>query len=287
MPELESLPLLTIVGIVLFGGVFAGRLVKPIRLPWLMGFMLLGIILGPSTTGVLTEGMLEQLDFVTQLVLGFDDVSAIVIFGFALAAAKHLLSLELGSADVEILSSLAAPVVEISLSLLIGGVIGFGIGILNRKLSGSRDVFILTLFSVFFITGLTEMITISLVLTVMTAGVVVVNTQPRNIAEQVGNYVTEVTPFMFVLFFALAGAHIDIGMLPHLGLIGTAYIVMRSTGKIAGCWIGAKLGRADTKVSKYLGIGTPEQAGLAIGLALIALRELSPLGPEAESLRGR
>lgn len=367
------MPILIVVGILLFLGVFAGRLVRRLRLPSLMGFMLLGVLLGPSASGVITHAMIEQLDFITELalgfvaltiglelsivslrsqgsslvkivvweslltfvlvtlvvyaitlqlplsimfgavavttapagkvaviqennargpltkallaVVGFDDAAAIVVFGFALAVVKHLLSLEFGAAvDGTLLESLATPVVEIALSLAVGSAIGLAAGLLARQLGNSRDVFILTLASIFLIAGLAKVLTISLVLTAMVAGMVITNTQPKDTAAQIGGHVTEVTPFMFVLFFGLAGAHLDLTVLPQLGVIGIGYIFARSIGKIAGCWIGARLSHAESKISKYLGIGILSQAGLAIGLALITLQELAPLGPEAAQL---
>ena len=372
MQETTGIPILIVIGIVLAVGSFAGQLVRRLRLPSLMGFMLLGVLLGPSISGVIAEDMLEQLDFVTELalgfvaltiglelsfrslkqqgrslvtvvlseslltftivtlavfgitgklplalvfgavavttapagkvaviqetkakgpltkallaVVGFDDAAAIVIFGFALTVTKHLLAAQLGQESASLIVSFATPVIEILLSLAIGAVVGFAIGILNRKLGKSQDVFIYTLATVFLIAGFAQILNISLVLTAMTVGIVIINTQPRSTAEQIGGHVTDVTPFMFVLFFAVAGAHLDLAALPQLGLVGLVYIGARSIGKIGGCWVGAKIGKADPNISRYLGIGILSQAGLSIGLAIIALHELGPMGPEAESL---
>ncbi len=372
MEPAHAIPILVVIALILAIGVFAGRLVRLIRLPALMGFLLLGVLLGPSAIGVVTEPMLGQLEFITELalgmvalaiglelsfralreqrlplirivaweslltfalvgtaiflltgrlpvalvfgavavttapagkvaviqetrargpltrallaVVGLDDAAAILIFGFALAFAKYLLALEIGDAEAALATSLAMPLIEIALSIGIGAVLGFGLGMADRLLGRSRDVFILVMASVFLMAGLAEVMQISLVLTAMTAGIILVNAQPRETAERVGQHVAEVTPFMFVLFFALAGAHLDLAALPQLGLVGTVYIVARSAGKIGGCWIGARRGGADMRVARYLGIGILSQAGLAIGLALIALQELAPLGPEAEQV---
>lgn len=368
----NALPILVVVGLVLFFGVFAGRLTRKVRLPALMGFMLLGVLFGPSLLGILNHEMMADLEFVTELalgmvaltiglelnlmvlkqtgrslllivlweslltftavttvlflitrqaplsimfgavavttapagkvaviqennargpltrallaVVGFDDAMAIIVFGFALAATKYLLAMEYGLGELSILRSLATPIIEIGLSLAIGAALGLLIGLLTRRLGKTRDVFVLSVASVFLIAGAASIAPISLVLTAMTMGMVITNTQPRDIMEQIGSNITEIMPFMFVLFFGLAGAHLDLGALPRLGLIGVGYIAARSFGKIVGCWIGAKRGGADTTISRYLGIGILSQAGLAIGLALIALQELSPLGPEGEAL---
>ncbi|MFP4644865.1 MAG: cation:proton antiporter, partial [Spirochaetales bacterium] len=274
----ESLLTFTIVTLAVFG--VTGRL------PLALVFGAVAVTTAPAgkvavihetkARGPLTKALLA--------VVGFDDAAAIVIFGFALTVTKHLLAAELGHEGVSLLASFATPVMEILLSVIIGAVIGFVVGILNRKLGKSHDVFIYTLASVFLIAGFAQILNISLVLTAMTVGVVIINTQPRSTAEQIGGHVTDVTPFMFVLFFAVAGAHLDLAALPQLGLVGLVYIAARAIGKIGGCWVGAKIGNADPKISRYLGIGILSQAGLSIGLAIIALHELGPMGPEAESL---
>lgn len=370
--SLNALPVVFVLGVMLFFGVFAGRLTRMIRLPSLMGFMLLGILLGPSALGMLNHEMMGNLEVITELalgmvaltiglelnvmslkqtgksllvivlweslltftlvslmtflitfdaplaimfgavavttapagkvaviqennargpltrtllaVVGFDDAMAIIVFGFALAVAKYLLVMESGAGDLNFVHSLAAPIIEIGLSLITGIAIGLIIGLLVGRLGKARDVFVLSIASIFLIAGAAAIIPISLVLTAMTTGMIITNTQPRSIMEQIGSHITDVMPLMFILFFGLAGAHLDLGALPRLGLVGIGYIVARSFGKIAGCWIGARQGGADTRISRYLGIGILSQAGLAIGLALITLQELSPLGSEAEAL---
>ncbi|MFP4510648.1 MAG: cation:proton antiporter [Spirochaetaceae bacterium] len=368
-----GIPVLVIVGLILFLGVFAGRLMKSIRLPSLMGFMALGLITGPAVLGIINSDTLENLSFVTEIalgfvaltigfefnlkqmkgqagqlvrivawesvlaftfvtllvylvtfqlplavlfgaiavttapagtvavvqetrargrftstllaVVGFDDVSAILIFGFALALTKFLLGVEAGLGEgVDVIPLIAAPFTEIGLSVAIGITTGLAAGLLSRTLGQSRDVFILTLATVFLLSGLSQVVPMSLVLTAMTAGAMITNTQSRTVVEPIAGYISEVTPAVFVLFFALAGAHLDLSLLPSVGAAGMVYVIGRAGGKIFGASIGARRGKAPENVQKYLGLSILSQAGLAIGLALIALQELSPLGPEGEAV---
>ncbi len=368
-----GVPVLVIVGIILFLGVFAGRLMKSVRLPSLMGFMVLGLITGPTVLGIISRETLANLSFVTEIalgfvaltigfefnlkqmkgqgkqlvrivawesllaftlvtllvylvtfrlplavlfgaiavttapagtvavvqetrargrftstllpVVGFDDVAAILVFGFALALTKFLIGVEAGLGEgVDVLPLIVAPFTEIGLSLAIGIITGLAAGLLSRALGQSRDVFILTLATVFLLSGLSQVMPMSLVLTAMTAGAVITNTQSLRVVEPIAGYISEVTPAVFVLFFALAGAHLDLSLLPAVGGAGIMYIVGRAGGKVLGASMGARRAKAPENVRKYLGLSILSQAGLAIGLALIALQELSPLGAEGEAI---
>ncbi len=70
-----DVPILLIVGIMSFLAYFAGKGMKPIRLPSLIGFMLAGAVLGPSFLGLLTPIVQERLSFLTDVALAFVAVS--------------------------------------------------------------------------------------------------------------------------------------------------------------------------------------------------------------------
>lgn len=61
------------------------------------------------------------------------------------------------------------------------------------------------------------------------------------------------TPPIYLLFFTLVGASLQLaGLLPLLAL-GAAYILARAAGKLLGTWVGAWAAQAEPKVQKYLG----------------------------------
>ena len=62
---LRGEPLL-LLGIVAIAGFYFGRAAKVARLPSLIGFMILGVLLGPSVLGFFYEGNLESLTFLTR-----------------------------------------------------------------------------------------------------------------------------------------------------------------------------------------------------------------------------
>lgn len=76
-------------------------------------------------------------------------------------------------------------------------------------------------------------------------------------------------PFMS-LFFVLAGARLDIAALQALGILGAVYIASRILGKITGAWLGGTLAHADIGTRRWMGLAMLPQAGVSIGMALIA-----------------
>jgi len=76
-------------------------------------------------------------------------------------------------------------------------------------------------------------------------------------------------PFM-VIFFVLAGASLELSALKNIGLIGVAYILLRATGKYLGAKIGSQFSRAEKSTKRWIGLALLPQAGVAIGMALVA-----------------
>jgi len=72
---------------------------------------------------------------------------------------------------------------------------------------------------------------------------------------------------LFMLFFIISGAELDLGLIPSVGIIGAVYIVVRSIGKYSGAYLGAKIVHSEKSVQNYLGLTLLPQAGVAIGMA--------------------
>jgi Kef-type K+ transport system membrane component KefB len=85
---------------------------------------------------------------------------------------------------------------------------------------------------------------------------------------------------LFVLFFVLSGAELELSVFADVAVIGIGllYILMRSVGKITGAAVGCKAMRCDPPVTKYLGITLLPQAGVALGMSLTAAQLLGADG---------
>lgn len=86
------------------------------------------------------------------------------------------------------------------------------------------------------------------------------------------------SPPIFIAFFTIAGAGLELGVLGSIGLMGLGYVLIRVAGKFAGSYVGSSLAHMPSTVKKYLGFTLIPQAGVAIGLALIAEHTMPELG---------
>jgi len=89
---------------------------------------------------------------------------------------------------------------------------------------------------------------------------------------------------IYIIFFVIAGAHLQIKLLPVMGFLGLIYIICRTSGLIAGAFFGATISKQDPAIRKYLGLGILSQAGVAIGLAILVTREFGSLGKAGQDL---
>lgn len=370
-----TLPILALIGLMTLLGYYLGRKIRYLRLPSIIGYMLFGVLLGPSVFNLITSQIQENLAFVTDIalgfvafsiglelrvttlknlgrgiiyiillesfgaflivfsgiylltnnlplalvfgaiapasapagtvaviqeykakgdftkalyaVVGFDDGLGIIIFGFTAAFTRILLLQETGEMFTNPLLMMLHPLGELFFSIVLGVLIGMLFSALARRIENTDDILIL-LFGVVLLTcGLCNMLHLSLIFTNMVAGMIVINTQPHALINRIHARLPMVLPLLFILFFTLAGTNLHIAALPSLGIIGTVYVLSRSAGLIAGSRLGAWIGRTSPTIKKYLGLGILSQAGVAIGLSLIAKKELSGLGRVIEPGSGQ
>jgi CBS domain-containing protein len=101
-------------------------------------------------------------------------------------------------------------------------------------------------------------------------GATLVNFRPRrsrNAFQLVGKF----SPPIYVLFFVLVGARLRVTGVPiWIIVLAAVYVLGRSAGKITGSWLGARVAKAPASVRRYLGICLFSQAGVAVGLSLLA-----------------
>ena len=203
-------------------------------------------------------------------VVGLDDGFAIMLYAFAAALAKMLL----GGGKVSFAALVSGPLVEILGGIVLGVVLGGALCLIARTTRDRGATLTLTLGAILVTTGLAQALHLSLILANLCVGAVMVNALPRD-TERAYASLGRITHPLFVLFFVVAGAHLDLGLLAKLSLLGPVYIVCRAAGLIGGAYVGATVAKAGPTVRRYLGLGILSQAGVAIGLALTVAHEFS------------
>lgn len=197
-------------------------------------------------------------------VVAIDDAVALVAFGFAVSIAGVIS----GNGGGNIFLSILQPLWQVFLSLLIGAVMGvlFKIPLRFFKKSGNRLIIIIGF--VFMTSALATLCGVSELLACMALGSVFCNVSTES--DSINDLCDFFTPPLFELFFVVSGAGLDVSVLPQIGVMGAIYVVVRCVGKYLGAFIGAKIMKAPDAVAKYIGPTLIPQAGVAIGLTIVA-----------------
>jgi Kef-type K+ transport system membrane component KefB len=205
-------------------------------------------------------------------VVALDDAVALISFGFAMAIVNSMLYPN----EVSLVMSIVSPFIEIIGSILLGFLLGILFTIPLRYFKKDSNRLIITAAFVFLGSSLASMLGLSSLLLCMCMGAMLINISQA--ANSILKLVDTVTPPIFLMFFVVSGMELDISIIPKIGVIGTIYVICRVIGKVSGASIGAAIMKAPESVKKYLGLTLVPQAGVAIGLSLVAANAIPDLG---------
>ena len=200
-------------------------------------------------------------------VVAIDDAWGIILFAFCLAIAKSLAGAHKFVVD-SALAGVFHALLEIVGALVLGGVLGWILSKLSNYIKSHSDLLIYILGFILLNTGLAIYLGFSALLANMFLGTVLVNINKTSF--KFFDALRSIDSPFYLLFFVLAGASLDIGLLKSLGLIGLVYIFARALGKVSGAACGANIINAGPRIKKYIGLGLIPQAGVALALGLIA-----------------
>jgi len=213
-----------------------------------------------NAKGPVTESLLS--------VVAIDDAVAIILFGLSTAVVNTMQH----PGESSTVMSIAMPIIEIAGSLVSGALLGLLFTVPLKYFKKDSNRLIITTGFIFFASAIASMINLSPLLLCMSMGAVLVNISDS--AESVFSLADRVTSPIYLMFFVVSGADLNISILPELGFIGIVYIVARFIGKVLGSYLGSAVTKAPAAVRKYLGLTLIPQAGVAIGLSLIASQSL-------------
>ncbi len=207
-----------------------------------------------KSRGILTETLLG--------VVAVDDAWGLILFAISLALAKELHY----ATHLSPLKVAGFALLKVLASFIIGGVLGWIFTLLSKFARHREEALIYTLGFILLGVGLSKPADTSVLLTNMFFGATVINLHSRG--RRFFDVIKDVDFPLYLLFFVLAGANLELRALKELSLVGLAYFITRPIGEWLGAWLGALVAKSAKVVKRYLGFGLIPQAGVALGMAL-------------------
>jgi Kef-type K+ transport system membrane component KefB len=226
------------------------------------------------TIAVIAENQAEGP--LTRTILGvtiLKDLCVIVLFAVLLAIAKDLL----GGGDK---TSLGLTLLrELGGSVVVGLVFGIGISLFLRYLRRDTPVFILAI--CFAIWQVATAFHLESLLIALTAGFWVENVS-RVKGEDLIKGIERLSLPIYALFFAAAGAKVNLQALAQLWPFALLLAGTRAISIWVGTYLGAHLAAVEPAVKRYGWLGLISQAGVTLALATIVARTFPTWGLEIQ-----
>ncbi len=215
-------------------------------------------------------------------VVAIDDAVGLVVFAVSFGIAQSIQN----GAGLSVISVLVEPLVEVVLSLALGVVLGVLFSLAEKYFKSNSKRLTLSITFVIMAVALSLYethlfgihIKFSSLLVCMMLGTVFCNM--CDFSDEIMGKTDKWTAPLFVLFFVLSGAELEFGVFSNVMviLVGVVYILVRAAGKMLGAAISAKATKCESNIVKYLGITLLPQAGVALGMSLIAAESLGEVG---------
>lgn len=241
---------------------------------WLLGLPLpVAILLGAIATAtdpaathdaIRQAGKSGPFPDILKGIVAIDDAWGLIVFSMAVVLAFSL------GGEVH-LGHFGTAAWEVGGALGLGILIGLPAAFLTGRLKQGEPMQTEALGIVFLTAGLAIWAQVSFLLAGMVAGALVANlARHHETAFHEIEYIQ--WPFM-ILFFLLAGASLDLSHLSGVGLALGGYVALRIIGRAFGGWIGGTAAATSVKHRPWYGMALLPQAGVAVGMALVAARE--------------
>ena len=215
-------------------------------------------------------------------IVALDDAVGLIVFAISTGIAKGL-----SFGTVNLVSILVNPLLEIIASLAMGAGMGWLFSQVE-KFYHSRSKRLSLAVAVVFVCAAISKVTISLpggveigfssLLVCMMCGTFFCNL--CDFSEEIMYRTERWTAPVYVLFFVLSGAELDLRVFQSFAVVGVGllYILARSAGKILGAGISSRFMGCQESVCKYLGITLLPQAGVALGMSVTVAADFGAEG---------
>ena len=205
-------------------------------------------------------------------IVALDDAVGLIVFAVSFGIAKTILS-----GQVDLVSIILNPLVEIVCSLILGAVMGWILTQLEKMFHSNTNRLNMTIAFVFLTVALSMLdfhigpvhIAFSSLLVCMMLGTIFCNICP--LSEDLMGRSDKWTSPLLAIFFVISGAELELSVFADIAIvgIGVVYIIFRCLGKYFGTLVSAKATKCEPQICKYLGITLFPQAGVALGMCAI------------------
>ncbi len=221
-------------------------------------------------------------------IVALDDAVGLIVFAVSSGVAKAL-----NSGEMSIVSILVNPIIEIIGSLVLGALLGWVFSLVEKYFNSRSKRLCLAVTFVVLSAGLSKMdfhlgggveLGFSSLLVCMMCSTIFCNI--CDFSEDIMGKTERWTAPIYVLFFVISGAELDLRVFADLAVvgIGIAYILSRSAGKILGASVSARFMKCEQSIQKYLGITLLPQAGVALGMSVTVAAEFGAEGAIIRSI---
>jgi Kef-type K+ transport system membrane component KefB len=175
------------------------------------------------------------------------------------------------SGEAAVGAGIVHSLINVGGSILLGTALGAPMAYLTGRIRYGEPMLAEALGFVMLGAGIAEWLNLLPILTSMVMGILVASLgshhdRPFHAIEGVE------WPFM-LLFFVLAGASLKIDTLLLAGGVTAVYVLARACGIYAGTRLGGHIMGASRPLRRWLGLALMPQAGVAIGMALLAAQK--------------
>lgn len=231
--------------------------------------LVLGVISIATAPGAIISCIREtpsKGDFPKVLlsVVALDNLFAITLFGVIISFMQSGLT----ATNVGNTSAIVMSIRSIGTSLLLGVISGVFLVITSHLAKSDKRILVSVLGAVLITVGLANHFDVPALLAAIAAGTIYTNFSKN--PQRISRSLMSVEDPILLIFLTLAGAKLDLTMLPLVGKIGAIYIGARFIAKLIGSRVGTQLTLFPISWKRNLGRALTPQAGVAIGLAIIA-----------------
>ncbi len=214
------------------------------------------------SSGVLTTAVVA--------IVALDDALAMTLYGLGTSAANILTH----SGGESIAQSLLHTGIHLGGAVALGFACGFVLNAMMHYLPQTEKRLGISIGILLLCVGLAVALKMDLILASMTVGIVLINLAPKR-SKKLFETVRSFSAPIYIVFFVLVGARLSLGNMPAwVWALVASYVLMRSLGKWAGAYVGARISKAEKPVQNYMGMTLFAQGGVAVGLSIVASQNL-------------